>query len=152
MAMGEYQFILFPTGNIPSISEDGIEFVGDNKYNFHHAVEVLQMSPHIKNDPTSKSWKTFDDECYFLYFDGKYKVEIELNSGSISEEADDISIRTKIYRDEGNVIEALRICQVLCDSLNLKCWDIKLRKIIDLDNVSNVAATIDQYSKLRNKS
>ncbi|MCY9670560.1 hypothetical protein M5X11_37705 [Paenibacillus alginolyticus] len=152
MAIGDYQFILFPMGNVPNFSEDGIEFVGQNKFSLYQAVDVLEKSAHIKNDSTLKSWNSFDDECYFLYYDGKYKVEIELNTGRVTEEAEDISIRTNIYRDEGSVIEALRICQVLCDSLNLKCWNMKLREIIDLHNASSVADTINHYRKLRNKS
>jgi hypothetical protein len=35
-----------------------------------------------------KSWDTFEDECYFLYDDGTYKVEIELNTGTKTENAD----------------------------------------------------------------
>ncbi|MGG1519962.1 hypothetical protein ABE504_31540 [Paenibacillus oryzisoli] len=152
MAIGDYQFILFPIGNVPNISEEGIEFVGENKFNFYQAVDILRKSVHIQNDSTLKSWNTFDDECYFLYFDGKYKVEIELNTGNFTEEAEDISIRTNIYRDEGSVTEALRICQVLCGALNIKCWNMKLREIIDLQNGSSVTNTINHYSLLRNKS
>ncbi|KRF20197.1 hypothetical protein [Paenibacillus sp. Soil787] len=152
MAIWDYQFILFPLGNVPSLSDNVIEFVGFNKFSFYQAVDVLNKSANIKNDPSLKSWKSFDDECYFLYFDGKHKVEVELNAGSATEEAEEISIRTNIYQDEGSVIVALQICQLLCASLNLGCWNMKLREIIDLQDVSNGTATINHYSQLRNKS
>jgi hypothetical protein len=117
----------------------------------HQAVDVLKKSDHIQNDSTLKSLNFFDDECYFLYFNGRYKIEIELNTGQATEEAEEISIRTNIFRDDGSVVKALRICQDLCDSLNLECWNMKLRKIIDLHNASSVAETVNQYNQLRSK-
>jgi len=152
MAIGDYQFILFPSGNVPKISEEEIEFTGQYKFNFRQAKKVLEGLPNVKNDPTLKAWNTFDDECYFLFYDGRNKVEIELNTGTAAQEAEEISIRTYIFRDEGSVLDAIRISQVLCDSLELKCWNIKLREVINFHNASNVATTIKHYNQLRNKT
>jgi hypothetical protein len=152
MAIGDYQFILYPIGNSPNLTEDGMEFVGPNYFYFVQAVKELEKLRYIKNDPTLKSWNSFNDACYFLYNDGKYKVEIELNTGTEAEKAEMISVRTNIYKEEGNATEALRICRMLCDSLNLCCWSMKLRKIVDLNDVQDVIATINHFNNLRNKA
>jgi hypothetical protein len=150
-AIWDYQFILFPIGNVPTLTEDGMEFVGQNNFVFVQAVELLENSAFIKNDPTLKSWNSFNDACYFLFYDGMYKVEIELNTGTEAEKAEEISVRTNIYKDEGSVTEALRICRMLCDSLSLNCWSMKLRKIVDLNDIHDVEFTINQFNELRNK-
>ncbi|OAS17410.1 hypothetical protein [Paenibacillus oryzisoli] len=152
MGLGDYQFILYPFGNEPNMTEDEIEFVGFNNFDFAQAVEELQNSIYIINDPSSKSYFSFDNECYFIYNDGTYKVEIELNSGTLAEKAEDISVRTNIYKEEGNITEALRICRLLCDSLNLCCWSMKLRRTIDLNNVNDVVNVVSHYNKLSNRS
>ena len=54
IAIWDYQFILFPLGNVPSLSENVIEFVGLNKFSFYQAVDVLNKLANIKNDPTLK--------------------------------------------------------------------------------------------------
>jgi hypothetical protein len=151
MAIWDYQFVLFPIGNAPNFTDSGIEFIGQNKFDFLQAVELLEKSACIKNDPSLKSWNSFDDECYFLYNDGNYKVEIELNTGSVSEKAEEISVRTNVYKEEGSVSEALRICRMLCDSLKLCCWNMRLRKILDLHNAYDVTSTIDHFNTLRKK-
>ena len=43
IAIWDYQFILFPLGNVPSLSENVIEFVGLNKFSFYQAVDVLKQ-------------------------------------------------------------------------------------------------------------
>lgn len=151
MAIGDYQFILFPFGNEPTVTEDGMEFVGQNNFDFVQTVELLKNSTYIKNEPTLKSWNSFNDACYFLYDDGIYKVEIELNTGTESEKAEEISVRTNVYKEEGSVTEALRICKLLCVSLNLNCWSMKLRKLVDFNNEDDVKSTINHFNKLRNK-
>jgi hypothetical protein len=76
VGLGDYQFILFPKGNVPELTEDGMQFVGPNYFDFAEASKLLGNSENIKNDPTIKSWNSFDDACYFLYDNGKYKVEL----------------------------------------------------------------------------
>ncbi|MCM3629084.1 hypothetical protein M3194_17190 [Paenibacillus glycanilyticus] len=115
-----------------------MEFVGPYNFNFVQAVKELKKIDNIKNDPTLKSWNSFDDACYFLYNDGQYKVEIELNVGTLSEKAEMISVITNYYKIEGSVTEAIHICKVLCNSLNLDCWSMKLRKIVDLNDAQDV--------------
>lgn len=148
-AIWDYQFILFPIGNEPTLTKDGMEFVGQNNFDFVQAVELLENSTCIKNDPTLKSWNSFNDACYFLYNDEKYKVEIELNTGTEAEKAEEISVRTNIYKEEGSITEALRICRMLCDSLSLYCWSMKLRKIVDLNDEDDVKSTINHFNELR---
>lgn len=152
MGLGDYQFILYPIGNSPRLAEEGMEFVGPYYFNFVQAVKELEKLDNIKNDPTLKSWNSFDDACYFLYNDGQYNVEIELNVGTVSEQSETISVRTNYYKLEGSVNAALHICSALCDSLSLCCWSMKLRKIVDLDDVQDVKATINNFNKLRSKS
>lgn len=151
MGLGDYQFILFPTGNQHELTEDGMEFVGPNRFDFAQAVEILEKLDYIKNDPSSKSWNSFDDSCYYHYYDGKFKIEIVLNSGTEAASAEEISIRTNFYKDEGNINETLCICKVLCDSLNLRCWGMKLRKIIDLNDGQKVLEIINHFNSFRNK-
>lgn len=150
-AIWDYQFILFPIGNVPNLTEDGMEFVGQNNFDFVQAVKLLESSAYIKNDPTLKSWNTFNDACYFLFNNGTYKVEIELNTGTVAEKAEELSVRTNIYKAEGSVTEALQICKTLCDSLSLNCWSMKLRKIIDLNDANDVISIVNHFNELRNK-
>ncbi|ACT03550.1 MULTISPECIES: hypothetical protein [Paenibacillus] len=152
MGLGDYQFILYPIGNSSMLTEEGMEFIGPYYFNFVQAVNELKKIDKIKNDPTLKSWNSFDDACYFLYNDEQYKVEIELNAGTVSEQAEMISVRTNYYKEEGSITEALHICRELCNSLNLSCWSMKLRRIIDLNEVQDVETIISNFNKLRNKS
>lgn len=75
----------------------------------------------------------------------------EPTTGTESEKAEEISVRTNVYNGEGSVTEALRICRLLCASLNLNCWSMKLRKLVDLNNEDDVKSTINHFNKLRNK-
>ncbi|MCM3631071.1 hypothetical protein M3194_27535 [Paenibacillus glycanilyticus] len=152
MGLGDYQFILYPKGNSAMLTEEGMEFVGPYFFNFVQAVNELKKIDNIKNDPTLKSWNSFDDACYFQYNDEQYKVEIELNVGTVSEQAEMISVRTNYYKKEGSISEVLHICRELCNSLNLSCWSMKLRKIVYLNDAQDVETIISNFNKLRNKS
>ncbi len=150
MSFLDYQLILFPKGNKSELTEDGMDFVGPYFFDFDQAVDNLIRIDNIKNNNSSKSWNSFDDECYFLFDDGKYKVEIELNSGTKAEKADLISLRTNIYKDEGSIDEALKISMILSDSLNLSCWNMKLRSLINLNDIKDVEITRSHFKSLKN--
>ena len=151
MAIWDYQLILFPKGNVAELTEGWMDFTGPFFFDFDKAVKILEMMDEVKNDNSSKSWDTFETECYYLYDDGTYKVEIELNTGTKTENADIISIRTNFFKNEGSIVDALKICKILSESLNLSCWNIKLGKSVDLNNKQDVEITINHFEKLRSK-
>jgi hypothetical protein len=152
LAIWDYQMILFPKGNKAKLTEDGMDFVGPYFFNFDQAVDTLVRIDNIKTNSSSKSWSSFDEECYFLYDNGKHKVEIELNTGTKSEKADLISLRTNIYKGEGNISEFLKICRILAESLNLTCWNMNLRSIVNLNDIKDVEKTINHFKKLKNNN
>ncbi|MDF2700987.1 MAG: hypothetical protein K0Q49_2551, partial [Haloplasmataceae bacterium] len=96
-------------------------------------------------------WYSFDDECYFVYDNGKSKIEIELNSGTKDEKADIISLRTNIFNEDGSIGDMLKIGRILSESLNLSCWNMKLRNLIEIKNDHDVEITINHFYSLRNK-
>jgi hypothetical protein len=151
MAVSEYQLILFPMGNMPKLTEEGMDFVGPNHFDFALAVNILTTMDDIKNNNTAKSWYSFDDECYFVYDNGKSKIEIELNSGTKDEKADIISLRTNIFNEDGSIGDMLKIGRILSESLNLSCWNMKLRNLIEIKNDHDVEITINHFYSLRNK-
>jgi hypothetical protein len=151
MAVSEYQLILFPMGNMPKLTEEGMDFVGPNHFDFALAVNILTTMDDIKNNNTAKSWYSFDDECYFVYDNGKSKIEIELNSGTKNEKADIISLRTNIFNEDGSIGDMLKIGRILSESLNLSCWNMKLRNLIEIKNDHDVEITINHFYSLRNK-
>ncbi|RAV09191.1 hypothetical protein [Paenibacillus contaminans] len=128
-----------------------MEFVGPYSFEFNQAVEVLENSDYVKNTPTLKAWNPFSDTCYFLYDDGKYRVEIELNSGTKADKAEEVSVRTNIFKEEGNITKALHLCRILCGSLSLNCWNMKLRRLIDLNDMQDLTDTISHFNRLKNK-
>jgi hypothetical protein len=151
MAVSEYQLILFPTGNIPKLTEEGMDFDGPNHFEFTLAANILTSMDHIKNNNAAKSWYSFDDECYFEFDNGKHKVEIELNSGTKDEKADLISLRTNIFNEEGSIEDMLKIGRILSVSLNLSCWNMKLRNLMNINDEHDVEITINHFNTLRNK-
>jgi hypothetical protein len=151
MAVSEYQLILFPMGNMPKLTEEGMDFVGPNHFDFALAVNILTTMDDIKNNNTAKSWYSFDDECYFVYDNGKSKIEIELNSSTKDEKADIISLRTNIFNEDGSIGDMLKIGRILSESLNLSCWNMKLRNLIEIKNDHDVEITINHFYSLRKK-
>ncbi|MGG3563093.1 hypothetical protein ABES03_15990 [Neobacillus rhizosphaerae] len=152
MAIWDYQLILFPKGNIAELTEEGMDFIGPYFFEFNQAINILERIDEVKGDKSLKSWDSFDDECYFLYDDGTYKVEIELNTGTKSQNADCISIRTNIDKGDGCIVKALKICNILSESLNLSCWNMKLGGLIELNNNQDVKKTINHFNKLKSRT
>jgi hypothetical protein len=151
MSVSEYQLILFPTGNMPKLTEEGMDFDGPNNFDFTQAVKILTSMDHIKNNNTAKSWYSLDDECYFVYDNGKSKIEIELNAGTKDEKADLISLRTNIFNEDGSIVDALKIGRILSESLSLSCWNMKLRNLLEINDDQDVEITINHFYSLRNK-
>lgn len=152
MGLGDYRFILFPIGKVPELDDGMVEFIGPNNFDFAHAVNILEKNRFIKNDTSSKSWYSFDDACYFRYDDGTYKIDILLNTGTKTDKAEEISVRTNFLNGEGNISEALHICKMLCDSLSLICWSMKLCKIVDLNDIQDLEHIKTHFKKLQNKN
>ncbi|MGO4543061.1 hypothetical protein [Paenibacillus sp. 2TAB19] len=131
MAIWDYQLILFPIGNISELTDDGMDFIGPHTFSFHSAITVIRTIDFVKNYSPENKWPSFDDACYYCFNDEQSIVEIEINSGIHEEEAEIISIRTNIYRDEGNIEKAIEICKKLCKELNLLIWDMKMKRQIE---------------------
>lgn len=75
MAIWDYQVLLFPRDHKPTLTEEGIDFIGSSHFQFQDAVEVLLKNKFITRYTPENKWPSFDDECYFLFDDGKSKVE-----------------------------------------------------------------------------
>lgn len=150
MGLGDYQLILYPAGNMPELTDMGMDFVGPFYFDFNYTVQILESMEWVRNYLPQAKWPSFDDACYYLYDNGKSKVEIELNAGTVAEKAEIISLRTNIYKDEGSIVDAFEICRVLSKKLNLYCWDMKLKYLIRFDT-GNENKSVNHFYALRNR-
>ncbi|KRE47963.1 hypothetical protein [Paenibacillus sp. Soil724D2] len=150
MGLGDYQLILYPAGNMPELTDMGMDFVGPFNFDFNDAVQILKSVDCLRNYSPQAKWPSFDDACYYLYDNGKSKVEIELNAGTVAEKAEIISLRTNIYKDEGSIVDAFEICKLLSKNLNLHCWDVKLKYLIRFDTDIE-DKSVNHFYALRNR-
>ncbi|WP_173191669.1 hypothetical protein [Paenibacillus alginolyticus] len=100
MGLGDYQLILSPAGNLPELNDMGMDFMGPCNFDFIYAVQILESVDCLRNYSPQAKWPSFEDACYYLYDNGKSKVEIELNAGTVAEKAEIISLRTNIWITE----------------------------------------------------
>jgi hypothetical protein len=42
----------------------------------------------VRNYSPQDKWPSFDNACYYLFDNGKSKVEIELNTGTVAEKVE----------------------------------------------------------------
>lgn len=67
MGLGDYQLILYPAGNMPELTDMGMDFVGPFNFNFNEAVQILKSVDCLRNYSPQTKWPSFDDACYYLY-------------------------------------------------------------------------------------
>ncbi|MBD3922922.1 hypothetical protein H8B09_29715 [Paenibacillus sp. PR3] len=151
MAILDYQLILFPKGNKPELTENGMDFIGPNNFNFNKAVSVIRSIEFVKNYSPESKWPSFDDICYYCFDNGKSIVEIQINSGVQEEKAELISIRTNIFKDTGSIEIAIEICKKLCEDLDLLIWDMKLKDLINIEDKISIMKTLKRFKLLRAK-
>ncbi|MGO4375578.1 hypothetical protein AB4Z21_33450 [Paenibacillus sp. MCAF20] len=150
MAAGYYQFFLIPSKNQAVITEEGIEFFGEGFILFDQIVNYLETQSHISNYSPSDKWPSFDDECYFSYADGISNFDMELNTGTKEEKITEISIRTSLFMPYGNISKTIEICSEICSQFDLVVWDMKLKRIIDLNNIQDKEEVNHKFNSYRN--
>ncbi|MCL6604592.1 MAG: hypothetical protein K6T94_17145 [Paenibacillus sp.] len=149
MAAGFYQFYLFPSENRVLLSDEFIEFIGDEYVPFDSFVsELLSIEHIIKYSPKDK-WPSFDDECYYCYDDGMNMIEMELNAGTKEEKITEISVRTSLYKSYGNISITIDFCREICNRSNLKAWDMKLKHVIDFNNQKHIKSVINKFESYK---
>ncbi|MFC4777305.1 hypothetical protein ACFO9Q_10975 [Paenibacillus sp. GCM10023252] len=146
MAAGYYQIILIPSMNWAELTEDGIEFFGSSTIQFKLLVKYLESLNDLFNSSPPDKWPSFDKECYFSFDDGTNKFDLELNTGQKEINISEVSVRTSLYKPNGNILKTLEICKDICNQFNLKPWDMKIRRIIDLNNKSDIAEVVNKFN------
>ncbi|WP_172198757.1 hypothetical protein [Saccharibacillus qingshengii] len=152
MAVWDYQVILYPQDNKAIMTEEGIDFVGIHEFSFDQIVEQLVSTGKVKKGSVQRQWNSFAEDCYYIYKDRTNLIEIEINDGVKEEQVRTLSLRTNIYKPEGDIKSLITLAKMLSIELALSIWDMRLKSIVDKEDEESLQRTIQNYNSYKQRS
>lgn len=148
MGVESYNFLVYKSKNICSLTDIGWDVVGNEYISFQQIIDELLSIEQIYNDKLNNKEI---NPCYYIYKDEKGIIEIEINNGEVADQVQEISVRFAVCNPHTNYDTTLSLLKLLVQKLDLSVLDMRLGEVIQFDNELSIKRSRNSYREKRNE-